>query len=129
MARSLIDDSEEILTLVRGVAERIGFAADTLSNTQSFMKTFIRFKPDIVMLGIVMLDMDGIEIIQWLADVDYTGQLVVMFGHTDYGRIGKSLADVSGRMVVTPLPKPFRIDELEATLRACVAKSPLKFLV
>jgi len=35
------------------------------------MTTFVRFKPDIVVLDVVMKNVDGMEIIRWLADVDY----------------------------------------------------------
>jgi CheY-like chemotaxis protein len=114
----VIDDNEDILTLVRGAAERMGLITSTLSNTLQFMTTFVRFKPDIVLLDMMMPHMDGIEIIQWMVDVDYTGRLVVMSGNADFERMGRGLADSDRRMVVTSLPKPFRIAELEAVLRA-----------
>src|SRR5215475_1396113 len=103
----VVDDTDDILMLVKGVAQRMGFVTETLNNTLRFMTTFVRFKPDIVVLDIVMPNIDGIEIIQWLTDVGYTG----------YKRMAEALSDAGGRMPVMSLAKPFRIAELQAALR------------
>jgi len=118
MARVLVvDDTDDILSLVKRVAERMGFVTETLNNTLRFMTTFVRFKPDIVVLDIVMPNIDGIEIIQWLTDVGYTGRLVIISGYADYKRMAEALSDAGGRMPVMSLAKPFRIAELQAALR------------
>jgi DNA-binding NtrC family response regulator len=117
MSRILVvDDTEAILLLVRGVAQRLGLEVATLSSTVHFMTTFVRFQPDTVVLDMVMPDMDGIEIIQWLCDVNYRGRLVIMSGYADYDRMGKVLSQAEGRMQVSSLPKPFRLAALKAML-------------
>jgi CheY-like chemotaxis protein len=113
-----VDDEEEILALIKGVAEGLGITTQILSDTPRFMTTFVRFKPDIVTLDLVMPQMDGIELINWLVDVDYTGRLVVTSGFSDYQRMGIALATARQRMVVSSLPKPFRFADLRAVL-AC----------
>ncbi|NJO35634.1 MAG: response regulator [Rhodospirillales bacterium] len=117
----IVDDNESILAIAKQVAERIGFAAATLGNAAQFMTTFVRFKPDIVVLDVVMPDIDGIEIVRWLDDIDYTGRLIIMSGYGNFDRMAKALAEARGRMVVMSLPKPFRVAELEAALRGQVA--------
>jgi CheY-like chemotaxis protein len=113
----VVDDMDEILKLVREVAQGIGYVTETLNNTLRFRKTFVLFKPDIVLLDIIMPNIDGIEIIRWLIDVDYSGRLIIMSGYADYDRMAQMLADAPDRMTVTSLPKPFRIAELRAALR------------
>lgn len=113
----VVDDTEDILTMVQGVAQRMGFTTAILNNTVPFMTTFVRFKPDIVVLDIVMPNLDGIEIIHWLTDVDYTGRLIIMSGYADYHRMAEALAEASGRMEIASLRKPFRIAQLQAALR------------
>src|SRR5262245_19031113 len=103
----VVDDTDDILMLVRGVAQRMGFATETLNDTVRFMTTLVRFKPDVIVLDIVMPNIDGIEIIQWLTDVDYAGRLVIMSGHSDYQRMAEALGDASGRMPISSLSKPF----------------------
>src|SRR5215475_11679265 len=109
----VVDDTDDILMLVKGVAERMGFVAETLNDSLRFMTTFVRFKPDIIVLDIVMPNIDGIEIIQWLTDVDYTGRLIIMSGFADYQRMAEALGDAGGRMPIVSLVKPFRIAELK----------------
>ena len=111
-----IDDEEEILAHVKSVAEGLGIVTQTLSDTLRFMTTFVRFKPDIIALDLVMPDMDGVEIIRWLTDVDYSGRLIVISGYSDYRRMGVAIADARQRMVVSSLSKPFRLSELRAVL-------------
>jgi DNA-binding NtrC family response regulator len=107
---------EDILRLVEGVAQQLGFTVATFSNTLQFMTTFVRFKPDIVALDLVMPNIDGIEIIQWLTDVDYTGRLIIMSGYADYRRLADAMANAKGRMTVTSLTKPFRLEDLRSSL-------------
>jgi DNA-binding response OmpR family regulator len=111
-----IDDEEEILAHVKSVAEGLGITTQTLSDTLRFMTTFVRFKPDIIALDLVMPDLDGVEIIRWLTDVDYSGRLIIISGYSDYRRMGVAMADARQRMVVSSLPKPFRLSELRAVL-------------
>jgi DNA-binding NtrC family response regulator len=117
MSRILVvDDTEAILLLVQGVAQRLGYEVLTLSSTVHFMTTFVRFQPDTVVLDMVMPNMDGIEVIQWLCDVGYGGRLIIMSGYADYDRMGKAVARAKDRMTISSLPKPFRLAALRAML-------------
>jgi DNA-binding NtrC family response regulator len=113
----VVDDTEDILMLVKGVTQRMGFVTETLNDTVRFMTTFVRFRPDVIVLDIVMPNIDGIEIIQWLTDVDYTGRVIIMSGYADYQRMAEAFGDANARMAITSLPKPFRIAELKAVLQ------------
>jgi DNA-binding response OmpR family regulator len=113
----VVDDTEDILMLVKGVTQRMGFVTETLNDTVRFMTTFVRFKPDIIVLDIVMPNIDGIEIMQWLTDVGYTGRLIVMSGFADHQRMAEALGEASGRISTISVAKPFRIAELKAALR------------
>jgi CheY-like chemotaxis protein len=112
----VIDDTAETLWLVGSIAERIGHQVTALNNALRSMMAFVRFKPDIVALDLVMPGTDGIEIIRWLADVDYPGRLIIVSGYADFDRMAREPADAYGPMKVTSLAKPFWIAQLEAAL-------------
>jgi CheY-like chemotaxis protein len=112
----VVDDTDDILALVHGVTKRMGLFTATLNDSMRFMTTFVRFKPDIIVLDIVMPNIDGIAIIRWLTDVGYAGRLIVMSGYADGDRMGRALSEASSQVDITLLRKPFRIAELKAAL-------------
>lgn len=114
----IIDEVEDLLTLLKQSIERMGLVAVTLSDSAKIMTTYAELKPDVVMLDPSMRHMDGMAIIEWLAHIDYVGYLVIMSGYPDDARVHKALAHARGRMAVLSLPKPFRLWDLRATLRA-----------
>lgn len=113
----VVDDTEDIVALVKTVTQRMGFVTQTLNDTVRFMTTFVRFKPDIIVLDIVMPNIDGIELTQWLTDVGYTGRLIIMSGFADHQRMAEAIGGAGGRIAITSLAKPFRIAELKAALQ------------
>ncbi|HEX6121031.1 MAG TPA: response regulator [Dongiaceae bacterium] len=112
----VVDDTDDILTLVHGVTRRMGLLTATLNDSMRFMTTFVRFKPEIIVLDIVMPHIDGIAIIRWLTDVGYAGRLIVMSGYANGDRMGAALSEASSQVDITLLRKPFRIAELKAAL-------------
>ena len=111
-----VDDTDDILTLVHGVTQRMGLVTVTLNNSLHFMTTLVRVKPDIIVLDIVMPNIDGIEIIHWLTDVGYAGRLIVMSDYADGDRLARALSGAGNQMAIALLQKPFRIAALKAAL-------------
>jgi DNA-binding response OmpR family regulator len=112
-----VDDDTHILLIVRAVAVDLGFAVETLSESARFMTTYNRVKPDIVTLDIMMPDMDGIEIIQWLNDIESTASVIILSGGARmYMKLGEKLANARGSLHTTLLVKPFALDDLRKAL-------------
>lgn len=112
----VVDDDSEILVLIRKVAEQLKYTCETLSHSRQFAATFARFKPNVVVLDVLMPHVDGIEIVQWLRDVDYTGHVILMSGNPQFSRMASALAEPRHRMVVSELAKPFRVEDLRTML-------------
>jgi FixJ family two-component response regulator len=111
-----VDNDAQVLAVTSNIVQRAGHQVECLSSSRQFMVTFVRFKPDVVILDVLMPDLDGIEIIHWLADVDYTGSLILMSGEGRYLNMAVALASANDRMAVASLMKPFRASDLESTL-------------
>lgn len=117
MARVLaIDNDSQVLAVTSTIVQRAGHQVEGLSSSPQFMATFVRFKPDVIILDVLMPELDGIEIIHWLADVDYTGGLILISGEGRYLGMAVALASANDRMSVASLMKPFRASDLESTL-------------
>lgn len=94
----------------------MGFEVEALSNSLRFMKTYVRVKPDVITLDVMMPDLDGIEIIQWLNDVGSTSRVIILSGGGQYARVAKTFADIKGSLHATVLPKPCKVADLRAAL-------------
>jgi CheY-like chemotaxis protein len=60
--------------------------------------------------------MDGIEIIQWLSDIESTARVIIVSGGARMMKLGEKLARARGSLRTTLLTKPFAIDDLRRAL-------------
>jgi len=112
-----VDDDTHILSIIQAVAVDLGFSVEALSESGRFMTTYNRVKPDVITLDVMMPDMDGIEIIQWLSDIESTASVIIVSGGARmYMKLGEKLAGARGSLRTTLLTKPFAIDDLRAAL-------------
>jgi CheY-like chemotaxis protein len=113
----VIDDSAAFAEYVRNVAETLGFGVE-LSHDGKVAKTaYHAFKPDVIILDMVMPEVDGIEIVHWLADEGCEARLIVVTGYSPhYAEMTKTLAEARGFELVKTLNKPLRLAELRAAL-------------
>ena len=116
-----VDDDEHILSIVSDVARGLGFEVSTLSESARFMTAYVRSRPHVITLDMMMPDMDGIEIIRWLSDIGSTARVVIISGHSTFLSLGGRLAEARGALSTTLVRKPFAIADLRATLMAAQA--------
>ena len=111
-----VDDDERILSIIQDVATGLGFEVSTLSDSTRFMTAYVRVKPHIITLDMMMPDMDGIEVIRWLSDVGSTARVIILSGHSTFLRLGEKLANARGTLSTALLRKPFALSDLRAAL-------------
>jgi DNA-binding response OmpR family regulator len=111
-----VDDDESILSIISDVAIGLGFEVSAISDSARFMTTYVRVKPHVITLDMMMPDMDGIEVIRWLSDVGSPARVIILSGHSTFLRLGGKLADARGTLSTTLLRKPFALSDLRAAL-------------
>jgi two-component system KDP operon response regulator KdpE len=78
------------------------------------------FKPDLILLDIMMPGMDGWQMLQKLKQNNATRSIpVIIFTAKEYAN-GKALAESKG--AVDYVAKPFRLDDLDALLKSYLRK-------
>ncbi len=93
----MVDDNPELGEIVRFVAEELGYEVIIPTHGKEFMQQFDSFKPTTVVIAIVMPNIDGIELIQWLHERECKAKILVTPGLNDrYAKIAKSLGDAFG---------------------------------
>ena len=120
-----VDDDDDILAIIAKVGRELGFEVETISKSTRFMTTYVRLKPDVITLDLMMPDVDGVELVRWLGDVGCASGIVILSGgHSMYVQLAQKLAFARGSLRISALAKPFKIVDLRTALIAAAA-SPL----
>lgn len=113
----LIDDEPALAQFLATAAEDCGFQPVITSRDQDFREEFIGDRPDMVALDLGMPGMDGVELLRFLSEQDFTAPVLIVSGFDR--RVLESafrLGEALGLTMVGPLEKPVRLEELETVL-------------
>jgi DNA-binding response OmpR family regulator len=113
----LIDDEPTLAEFLASAAEESGFDPVVTERDEEFRDAFLAQKPDMVALDLGMPGMDGVELIRFLADQDYSAPVLIVSGFDR--RVLESafrLGEALGLTMVGPVEKPVRFEVLEDML-------------
>ena len=114
----VIDDDDLITELVIEAAQQVGFLGEAANDFEKFKEILSRFQPDLILIDLVMPQVDGIQVLRYLAGQKCTTNIVLMSGfdpkvvHTAQ-RLGLSL----GLNVEGVFSKPVSISALKAEIK------------
>jgi DNA-binding response OmpR family regulator len=113
----LIDDEPALADFLASAARECGFDPQITDKDEDFRQEFKANRPEMVALDLGMPGMDGVELIRFLADENYSAPVLIVSGFDrrvleSAFRLGKAL----GLNMAGPVEKPVRLEELEATL-------------
>ncbi len=113
----ICDDEPAFGRFVRTVAEGMGYRVLITGNGRAFIAAYEDFQPTTVILDMIMPEMDGNELVLWLAQRQSRARVIIITGFTpDYASNAKFLAEHEGLGPVTTLNKPLQLAELRAVL-------------
>ena len=124
MAKKLlvIDDQSGITKVVELVAKQLGLNARSLNNSSEATEVFIAFKPDVVMLDMIMPEKDGIDVLNEILLTGIPVKVILTSGFSDsYLRLAEGVAKFHANEQVSILRKPFRRNELVTLLQDLTA--------
>ena len=114
----LIDDEPALAEFLANAARSTGFDPVITAVDEQFRNEFRAQRPDMVALDLGMPGMDGVELLRFLADEDYRAPVLIVSGFDR--RVLESafrLGEALGLVMVGPLEKPVRLEELESELQ------------
>jgi two-component system cell cycle response regulator len=109
-----VDDAEDVRLLVAKFLQQAGFDFQTAQNGREALEEVNRFKPDLVLLDLVMPEMDGFEVCRRLRSQAATAALpiILLTMKTSAEDVKKAVAlKVAGYII-----KPFKADLLTARI-------------
>ncbi len=113
----VIDDEPDICDFIKEVAEEQGFDVATAENFDQFSTAYRSFEPSVIVLDLRMPEVDGIELLRFLAKETCRAHIVLMSGldqkvlHT-----ASQLGATHGLRMLDALQKPILLPELERVL-------------
>jgi FixJ family two-component response regulator len=120
-----VDDDRAFLEVVAAVAEPMGFDVVTVAKSKRFQSIYGGEPDAIVVIDMIMPEVDGIEVMNWMCETRPQGAVVFVSGYGDhYPDIAGELARQKDLKRVETLLKPVKISALRAALdraRAAVA--------
>ncbi len=120
MARKILlvmDDEPNFAEFVCRVARDSGFSVTALSYPRQFNWTYETIKPSVVVLDIVMPVIDGIDLIQWIADQEHKAKIIIV-SDWDASNVksARTLAQINGLDSIEMLTKPISLSDLHKAL-------------
>jgi DNA-binding NtrC family response regulator len=110
----VIDDDPNIRALLVEVLKASGHHIVEAANGQEAMQIATVLDFDLVITDLVMPDVEGLELIQWLRKVRPEARIIAISGASN-GDCYLSTARIFG--ATAAIPKPFQIDVFLATVR------------
>jgi len=111
------DDDPTVISLIKEIAEGIGYKVSSASNGKVLLSTISEACPNIVILDMVMPDMDGIEALRELAARKCTAAIILVTGYQkDYLETGNIIGTAHGLNIIGTLCKPFSLETLNELL-------------
>jgi CheY-like chemotaxis protein len=116
--RLLICDEEPAFgRFIRTVAENMGYRVVATNNGRAFIAAYETFRPTTILLDMIMPEMDGHQLVMWLAQRRTTARVIIITGFTpDFANHTKMLARHKGLRPLTTLTKPLQLAQLRAVL-------------
>jgi len=114
----VIDDDDLITELVIEAAQQVGFMGAAANDFETFKEILGRIQPDLILIDLVMPQVDGIQVLRYLASQNCTSNILLMSGFDPKvvqtaQRLGLSL----GLNVEGILSKPVSISVLKAEIK------------
>jgi len=113
----LIDDEPALAAFVANAAGFSGYSAQVATDDREFREYFLADQPNMVALDLGMPGMDGVELLRFLAEQNYSSPVLIISGFDrrvleSAFRLGQAL----GLNMTEPLEKPVRLEQLETLL-------------
>lgn len=113
----VIDDQPEVGTFVTRVAHLAGYEAVATTTANSFRNLLVSWKPTHAVMDLMVPDVDGIELIRFLAELPHKPKLIIFSGaEPKILESARRLAEARGLKIVATISKPVRAAVLRAVL-------------
>ncbi|WP_316737163.1 response regulator transcription factor [Pedobacter aquatilis] len=116
----VVEDNHAILDVITLILESEAFDVEGLNKGADFIERVNSFKPDVIIMDIMLPDIDGRVLLKELKETTETKHIPVLMISARYNSGNYMLDDVAADDFMA---KPFNIDELMDKIYALLKKS------
>ncbi|MHC4883732.1 MAG: response regulator [Planctomycetota bacterium] len=113
----IIDDEVHMVTILSKLLQRDGCTVSTLTNGRHALQCVATFKPDLILMDLLMPDVNGINLLRSLRPAYAHIPVIVITGVAREGMLQEAALAGATRIVT----KPFALEEVQAVLREYLA--------
>ena len=114
----VVDDEADFCSYVASVAEDLGFQVTKVTDPLLFKEAYGEVAPTVVILDMVMPDLDGFELMNWLIEQRSDAKVLLVTGHNPlYAKSAQLLSLAQGLSKVKTFTKPISATKLRSALR------------
>jgi CheY-like chemotaxis protein len=114
----IIDDQRGVAKVIGVIAAALGYESRVLTCSAQAIDLFLEFRPDVVILDMIMPEKDGIDVLNEILLTGLPARIIVTSGLSiGYLRLAEGLARFHASHDIAVLRKPFRQYELIALLQ------------
>ncbi len=118
----VVDDRTDVAATLATMCQTLGFRAVAASDGEPIRVLLDRFRPDCLILDIMMPDEDGYEALKEIAFFDPRIAVLLVTGYGDtWLRMGVTLGRAQGLQLVQAAAKPVRTEEIRQFLASAAA--------
>lgn len=115
----ILDDSEDILEVMKDALEMEGYEVLVLSFTDDICKAAISYNADMVILDYILFGINGGELCHMLKTTPETAHIPVIMVSA-YPRVLESLGNYGSDAFIA---KPFNLSDISDTIKSCFLKA------
>ncbi len=113
----IIDDEPDFCDFVAQVAEDVGYETRKVTDPLKFEQAYRSFDPSTIVIDMVMPEIDGFEIVNWLIEQKCTAKVLIVTGYNPvYARSAQLQSSAKGLPKVKTFTKPVSVSKLRAAL-------------
>lgn len=110
----LVDDDPATAAVIARVAQQCGYAVRATVRADEFESAYRDFQPTLITIDLAMPEIDGVELLRFLADAGCTAPILIVSGFDRYLiEASRRLGAAYGLTMGLPVAKPFRAAELK----------------
>jgi two-component system, OmpR family, response regulator len=105
----IVDDEPAITKIIGKIASSADYEIKSVNDATQAMAVFRSFRPDVLMIDMIMPDVDGVDILRDVMAISRDVKVIIMTGFgPGYLRLAKAVALFDEKPDITELEKPFR---------------------